>query len=665
MNQKSVAITVFVMIIMALGVISLFAPEYTEQNGQDTLKKFKSYDEIKDFIETNRELMGSHGNYGFFDTRAVFATTRVADSMAVPETVSSDSTGSADFSTTNVQIAGVDEADIVKNDGKYIYVLSGNKIVIIDAYPAENARVLSEIELDRRPTEMFLNEDRLVVVGEGTRRLLRGPTEPALEVFSPRYRYHGLTTVEIYDVSDREQPVLVREFSVSGSYYDSRMIGDYVYSIVNMPTGYGDDIVLPYITEDGIENEITPTDISYFDYPDYSYNYINIIAVNVQDDDEDYTSETFLASNSQNMFVSLDNIYLTHIKRNYLPTPRVIDNPLPNTMPVVDVAIEVSDVVREATAEIRDNRQITVIHKIGISDGEIEYKSEGSAPGIVLNQFSMDEHEGYFRIATTSANSGRATQTNNVYVLDEDLEIVGSVEDLAPGESIFSARFMGDRAYLVTFKKVDPLFVIDLKDPVNPKVLGKLKIPGFSDYMHPYDENHIIGIGKDAVGAEQGDFAWYQGVKLALFDVSDPEKPREVSKYIIGDRGTQSPALSDHKAFLFDRKKNLLVMPLLVAEIDRERYAGDLPLNAYGDFTWQGAYVFDLDTDKGFQLKGKVTHISEDDDSLLKSGYVYKSQYSVKRSLYIDDTLYTISDAMIKMNGLSDLEEVNSVGLPK
>ncbi|NIP67558.1 hypothetical protein GWM83_02345, partial [Candidatus Bathyarchaeota archaeon] len=114
---------------------------------------------------------------------------------------------------------------------------------------------------------------------------------------------------------------------------------------------------------------------------------------------------------------------------------------------------------------------------------------------------------------------------------------MGRLEDLAPGEKIYSARFMGDRGYLVTFRKVDPLFVLDLSQPTNPKVLGKLKIPGYSDYLHPYDENHIIGVGKETVAAEQGDFAWYQGVKISLFDVTDVEDPREIDKYEIGDRG--------------------------------------------------------------------------------------------------------------------------------
>ena len=174
----------------------------------------------------------------------------------------------------------------------------------------------------------------------------------------------------------------------------------------------------------------------------------------------------------------------------------------------------------------------------------------------------MDEYEQHFRIATTTRQvwDSDKMSSNNVYILDDELDVVGELEDLAPGEKIYSVRFMGKKGYIVTFKKIDPLFVIDLSDHSNPLVLGKLKIPGYSDYLHPYDENHLIGIGKDTVEAADEltesrglDFGWYQGVKMAIFDVTDVENPIELHKVVIGDRGTDSPVLYDHKAFLFDR----------------------------------------------------------------------------------------------------------------
>ncbi|MEM2938982.1 MAG: beta-propeller domain-containing protein, partial [Candidatus Bathyarchaeia archaeon] len=204
--------------------------------------------------------------------------------------------------------------------------------------------------------------------------------------------------------------------------------------------------------------------------------------------------------------------------------------------------------------------------------------------------------------------------------------------------------------------------VISLKDPTKPEVLGQLKIPGYSDYLHPFDEDHLIGIGKWTVEAEEGDFAWYQGVKISIFDVSDFEHPKEVDGYVIGDRGTDSPVLWDHKALLFDKDLNLLAMPVLVAEIDEAKYPDGVPPNAYGDYVWQGLYVFEI-TENNLRLRGRITHI-EDRSDFLKSGYWFYSDYAIERALYIGDVLYTISDRMIKMNNLTTLEEIGSLKIP-
>jgi uncharacterized secreted protein with C-terminal beta-propeller domain len=269
----------------------------------------------------------------------------------------------------------------------------------------------------------------------------------------------------------------------------------------------------------------------------------------------------------------------------------------------------------------------------------------------------MDEHNGYFRIATTTNNNVfwgapiQSDSTNNLYVLDSNMNVVGKVEDLAPGERIYSARFLGDRAYMVTFRQIDPLFVIDLKDPAAPKVLGFLKVTGVSQYIHPVDDNHIIGIGKEAT--EQG---FFQGLKMSLFDVSDVANPKEVSKFTIGDRGSDSQVLYDHKAFLFSKSKKLLVLPVLVAEIDRSK-PQEMPAWAYGEPKWQGAYIFTVDG--GFKVVGRITHGT----NLSETGSYY-GQYAVTRSLYIDNVLYTMSSKLLKANGLDSLEEIKSIELP-
>ena len=240
--------------------------------------------------------------------------------------------------------------------------------------------------------------------------------------------------------------------------------------------------------------------------------------------------------------------------------------------------------------------------------------------------------------------------------MDKDLGITGKLEEIEQDERIYSTRFMGNRLYMVTFKRIDPLFVIDLSDPKKPEILGKLKIPGFSDYLHPYDEKHIIGVGK-----ETGDNGWggvsIKGVKLSLFDVSDVNNPKQVDTYEVGTAGTDSEALRDHKAFLFDKKKNLLVIP--VREIT-EQGDYDSRYGYYRQKIWQGAYVFNVTPEDGFKLKGKISHLDDYEDQQ----YYWNSPGAVRRSLYMDDVLYTISAKKILMNSIKDLSEINSVGLP-
>jgi uncharacterized secreted protein with C-terminal beta-propeller domain len=408
------------------------------------------------------------------------------------------------------------------------------------------------------------------------------------------------------------------------------MIGDYAYVVINEPVYEEDgEPILPEIRVSANETEIPATDIYYSDVSDYYYMYTTIIAVNTQNDDQEPIYETILLGASSNLYVSLTNIYLT-------------------------IPVWGGDIFER---EVWDSPRSS-IHRIHIEGDEIEYVASGEIPGMVLNQFSMDEYADHFRVATTTYGE---TTRNHVYILDMDLNIVGSLEDLAPGETIYSARFMGERGYLVTFKQVDPLFVIDLSDPSHPEELGYLKVTGYSDYLHPYDENHIIGIGKETTDA--GEFAWYQGVKISLFDVSDVNNPQEMDKLEIGDRGTDSPVLYDHKAFLFDKSKNLMVMPILEAKVDETKYSEEELVWAYGEPVYQGAYVFDISIENGLQLRGRITHI--DDPSELEDGYYYYySPFSVERSLYIGDVLYTISQAKIEMNNLENLDYINEVELP-
>lgn len=606
---------------------------------------FSSYDELVDFLDKNYENYTNNG-WGYSLTpRAGFTKSIMAESLDS----SSNGGNLVDFSKTNIQVEGVDEPDIVKTDGTYLYIVVDNKIFIVKAFPANEAIVYANITLDSdvSPTNLFINKDRLIVFGDSY-------TYP--DVYGESCWWGGISTtiITIFDIADRKNPEIIKEIEVDGVYFDSRMIKDIVYVITNEYSYHihyeensNNTLNIPEITIDDKTTPIPADQIYYVDIPERLDTMTYVISINIYT--EEVNQKSFLLGSAQSLYVSKDNIFLAYTKYQYF-YPR----------PLMDTSIN-------------QNLETTILHKISIKDGNISYAAQGEVPGRILNQFSMDEHNGFFRIATTIGNvwDQNLKSSNNVYILDKDLKRVSEIEDIASGERIYSARFMGDKGYLVTFKKIDPFFTIDLSDPYNPKILGKLKIPGYSDYLHPYDENHIIGIGKDTVEALDSqkefrdlDFAWYQGLKIALFDISDFENPKEVAKIVIGDRGTDSPALYDHKAFLFDKEKQLLVIPVTLCEISDEikqqydNYTGSMR----GEFTFQGAYVYQLSIGNGFEYKGRITHLNNED--IVKSGfYGYWGSSSIMRTLYVDEVLYTISGEMVKMNNLNSLIEINSIDL--
>ena len=566
------------------------------------LRKFSSYDELVAFVKASMER-----EYSFSADQAYVLKLQGGDR------------GSSDYSSTNVQVQGVDEADIAKTDGERIYVAFHDKVYIVQAYPPEEARLLSSIRVSGHVLGLFVNGNKLVVLAIGYGGIQLSGTSVIV----------SRTILLVYDVSNAEYPVLDRSVAVSGMYLSSRMIGDYVYLVTNMPAAYYENseliVALPSLCVDGEAKDVEASEVYYSTVHSSYYSYITVVAVNVRSEEEpSYLS--VLAGASTCMYVSKKNMYLA------------------------------SPVFACSFLGGSDKMEL---HKILLEDGSISYVASGSVPGRVLNQFSMDEYQGYLRVATTTGRVARSfersTSANHIFVLDEQLRIVGRLENVAPGERIYAARFLGERCYLVTFKKVDPFFVISLEDPLRPEVLGWLKIPGYSDYLHPYGENYVIGIGKETVEAEEGDFAWYQGVKVSMFNVTDVSHPVELSKIVIGDRGTDSEALRDHKALLFDERKHLMAMPILLA---LREGCEECPPNTPGRLVWQGLYVFNV-SERGVVLVGNVTHLPEGaSDDLFQY-----SEYFVRRALYIGSVLYTVSEAMVKMNDLYTLAELGTVEL--
>ncbi|MFH1207096.1 MAG: beta-propeller domain-containing protein, partial [Patescibacteria group bacterium] len=578
----------------------------------------------------------------------------------------------ADYSQTNIQVAGVDEADTVKTDGTYIYDISGNTVFIAKAFPVTEAKVVGKITFNSSstPQELFIDGPNLMVFGQryddtiipqaessgsvsGTSGSNASVGMPAPDIY-PYYGSTSLMFAEIYDLTDPSNPVQKRKLEFEGTYSTSRMIGSYVYFILNTYPDYRlleekNPMPVPMYRDIPLSNTgSVPTakpligcaDVSYIE-PISSSQYVSVIGLPIDDYAKEITKQVILGS-SQNVYASTANLYIAN-----------------TTWDAYQAGFIDKIIGRQPTEK-------TAIYKFNLDKEKITYQGTTEVPGTILNQFSMDEHKTNFRIATTIGHVSRngSGTSNNVYVLDKDLKQVGALTDLAPGEKFYSTRFMGDRAYLVTFKKVDPLFTVDLSDPANPKVLGQLKIPGYSDYLHPYDDSHIIGLGKDTVESEEGNFAWYQGLKMAIFDVSDVKNPKEMFKTIIGDRGTDSPALTDHKAFLFSKEKNLLVIPVTLAELTAEQKAAvNDSSSAYGQFIYQGSYVYDITLDKGFVLKGRITH-NENGEALIKSGYYYGGDVAtITRNLFIDGSLYSLSQKKIDINSLTDLADQGSIEL--
>ncbi len=590
MRMKNVKIAILLSLIITASV-ALVSTNVEYCTG--ALNKFTSYSALRQFLqndydsESNSDVLGMRG----------LESSRSSD----------------DYSRTNVQVEGVDEADIVKTDGEYIYAKSGQSVIIVRASPADGAAVLSRITVNGTLWQIFVNRDKLVVFYQTCSQL------------GPQSYYEARTSIAVFDVVDKREPTLVREATVDGDFFSARMIGDYVYAVVTKYAGIIEGkVMLPRVLGGNGWSTVDATEVYYVDMPNSHsiHLFATILALNVQDDLQEPAYQTILVESMTTIYVSMQNLYL-------------------------------------ASGSLGK----TFLHRIRFDNGEISYAGNGEVKGSLLNQFSMDEYEGYFRAVTTSytetpQDSWRQLNLeSNLYVLDMSLTIIGSIEHIAPGEQVHSVRFMGDIGYIVTFRKVDPFFAVDLSNPYSPRMLGELKITGYSDYLHIYDESHVIGVGKETVAAEEGDFSWYQGLKISVFDVTDIREPKELAKHVIGDRGTYSPVLGDHKAFLFDKEKKLLAMPVSVAEVNKSMFPNGASPYTYGDVVWQGAYVFavSLESEEILELRGRITHVDDGD--------LWNMSKQITRALYIGDVLYTVSESMIKMNALTDLSEIGELRL--
>jgi len=592
------------------------------------MKHFSSYEELKNYLAANTSEGSTYWKRGLGPVDAEYF---MAESMPTPAPAPLGTGESAQndrsYSTTNIQVAGVDEADIVKNDGRYIYTVSTEysypetrSIVYIVKADPEDPKVIAKIALENYtyPAGMYISRDsnRLVIIASKYQPIFLDVISPDAAIRYP-YQTDVSTFLYVYDVSDKAYPVLARNFTISGSYFNSRMIGNYVYAVVSQPAQVLENsVTLPRVYETtsvaAKVSEIAPSSVYYADTIPSYFTFTTFMGLNILNDAEEPANMTVMMGGTSTMYVSMQNIYVTY------PT-------------------------------WSDQGQYTSIYRVRVNGSALAFEAQGSVAGYVLNQYSMDEYGGYFRVTATWQ---KETALNYIYVLDMNLTKVGELllPKFEQRETIQSTRFMGDKCYVVTFEQKDPFFVVDMSNPAAPKVAGQLQIPGYSSYLHPYDENHVIGLGMEN-----------NTVKLSLFDVTNVNQPTEIAKYIVAGDWTYSEALQDPKAFLFDKQKDLLVIPVSITQygVVNRSVPSPSPIETpsmQGGY-WQGAYVFKLTLTGGFELRGGITHVEN------ATSYGIDYGQTVNRALYIGNTLYTLSNSKVKLNSLTDLTQIAEVKL--
>lgn len=563
-----------------------------------TLITAKDYKEIEKCIKEYNKQMARDNNsmaIGMYES---------ASSSDAASAESSNVSDTGAYSDTNLRENGVGEADIVKTDGKNIYTLC-RSVVTITAIDNGSMEKLASIEQDaeRYVEDIYVQDDKLVLFGTLGRQVGNSEDSEAYDGY-----YENNTYVQVYDISDPSNPKEIGNMEQSGGYNTSRIVDGYVY-VLSQFHPYEDNVTardLWYIPE--VQGKSIEAENIYMPQEAEGNEYTIITAFSL-DNPSEKTDSKAVFGYSDVCYVSENNIYITS---NYY---------------------EDSDVSR------------TLIRKISYTDGKLVGVAQTKIKGMLNDSFSIDEYEGNLRLVTTideiysnddimplnetadktekavAENVKDAVPgTNSLYVLNDKLEIIGSIHNLAKDETIYSARFMGDTGYFVTYRQVDPLFSVDLSDPENPKILGELKIPGFSEYLHPYGDGKLLGIGMDV----SKDGFTTEDVKLSMFNVTDPSNVTEENKYTI-EESYGTDVGYNYKGVFVDVQKNL-----------------------FGFVTYHDGVTYQLYTyDEAEGFKEVMSR--------------QLSGYEGSRGLYIGDVFYLVSGNMIEsysMNGFEKMDDI-------
>ncbi len=557
---------------------TVLSAEATDSKKEDNYK-FKDEAELTAFFKKNFE-----NDSGSIMKGNSYFTAAPESSASSSDSVNSErdfSDVNAPFQKTNTQVAGVDEADIIKNDGKYIYIISNNSLLTIVDGESMKAVFSKKIEgntkeRNLRIEEMYLNGDKLILLGEeGKDDFIENGI--CVEYSYEFYSMNMKTVVAVYDVSNRAEPKKLRRFIQDGSLNNSRLVGNFLYTVTDYcPNIEKTDEIKEkcYPTVDGKKSSLQNIYVTDKNSQNASYSVLS--AFDISDLSKEVKSISVL-SNSGLIYCTADTMYL-FCNRNEMQGENMV--------------------------------QISHIYSFALNGQNLSFKAHGKISGNIDSQYNADEKDGVLRVATTDFRWNEDKNVSSLYTLDSELKILGKIEDIAKDEQIKSVRFLGGTAYVVTFKNTDPLFAIDLTDAKNPKILGELKLPGFSEYLHPVGENLLVGVGHDG-NEENADF---DTVKISLFDVSNKVEPKLLDCKVI--KGAESEANYEPKAFFFNEEENEVGIPFRYFD-EKDLYHAFLQL-------------FKIENGKFAEVK-TFNHPSENAHSPLFRG------------TYIGDNIYTVS----------------------
>ncbi len=611
------------------------------------------------------ESMAAEGDFAADDSASDGAARATA---AAPQAAGGEA--GVDFSTTNVQEVGVDEPDLVKTDGQRIVALAQGHLYVIDVTGSEPMLLGSTWVEGIWAEDMFLVGDRVLLLAHGDSGISPASTSPR---FAPGFSTPTSVLVEV-DISDGSRPEVVQKLHLDGWYLSARLVGGVARIVVqSSPTGIewsypeggglraertaqeaNEEIIrsttvdnwLPYyILEDGQgrvvrEGRLVECDRAYHPTDFSGLSMLNVVTLDLSGDGlAGAIDATSVLADGQTVYASTNSLYVG--------TTRWVD----------------WRVMEEAFADdtVDDLPPVTTaVHKFDIGDPtRTDYVASGQVIGSVLNQFSLSEHNGYLRIATTDFDQwGRGDgSVSFVSVLEErdgELVQIGQVGDLGRGERIFAVRFLGDIATVVTFRQTDPLYTIDLSDPTNPTTLGELKILGYSAYLHPLGNDLVLGVGQDA--DEEGRT---KGTQVSLFDISDLTDPTRIAQWTLPGGWTE--AEFNARAFLHWAPEDLVVLPVNVypwgAEGDQEPFFGAVALEVTDDSIAERARITHTDGEPQ-QFCEEWIEIGGDEEEITHSEcwFDYDYQAQIRRSVVVGDTLYTLSDRGLLSTDLASLE---------